>query len=478
MKNIRIFHAKALGESHKLKNIPCQDSANGIEDLENGIYIAAVSDGHGSKQYFRSDRGSKLLVDIALETITDFIKRQDSELLKVPFTAIPAQTTETKLQIVRKFTAQDNAFRRVNSAIIAKWNEAIRADWDNDPPTTDKMKELQVTDDYIRLFNAGTDIELAYGCTLIVFALTPEYWFAIQLGDGKCIAFDEEANAWEPIPWDDQCIGNTTTSICESTALENFRYCYGNDKTPVALFIGSDGMDGAYGTIDEFSVPLLTGLYENVIKSFVHNGYEDTVAEVRDMLPKLSERGITRDDMSLAGWIDLEGANKLMPVFLKRDIEQTEKELDEIEKSLSLKHNAFVQLKEKIKKKQSVCDKKKKDTHQALTELNRADNEYLKAKKRRDDAQTRHTSLNNDLSDLENEIRVTSLEINNSRSDVEKEKKQLDELQKKLSELKMEYNTLLTNTENQPTQEPDETTTVHKAVIINEQEKTTNHDTD
>jgi serine/threonine protein phosphatase PrpC len=460
MKNIRIYHAFALGESHRIKNIPCQDATQSFEDRENGIFIAAVSDGHGSKQYFRSDRGSRFLVKIVLDTIRDFIRQQDKQLLAVPFTAIPSRKTEVQQQNVRKFTLQDDAFRRVFSAIIAAWNEAVHHDWENDPPTPDQMKDLLVPDAYISSYQSGNEIEMAYGCTLIAFTQTPDYWFAFQLGDGKCIAFDGEAKGWEPVPWDDQCIGNTTTSICDSAALDNFRYCYGKDKTPFALFIGSDGMDGAYGTIDEFSVPLLTGLYENVIKSFARKGYDATVAEIREMLPELSEQGVTRDDVSLAGWIDLDWAKSRLPIFLNRDIEKTEKEIAEIEKALELKHKTSSQLNDQITRKKSVFEKKKKDTREAETELSRAEKEYLKAEKRRAEAQRRHANLKSEVDKIEGEILNAGQEIDKTRTSMEKEQKLLNDLQKKLRELNSDYNDLQSGMKNEEKENPEAVATL------------------
>lgn len=330
MKNIRVFHSVALGDSHKAKNIPCQDAAIVFEDHENGFCLGAVSDGHGSKQYFRSDRGSKLLMEVVKETVSEFVKLQDKNLFDVSFTAVATLSAEAKQKTTRKVRPQDHAFRRLFSAIISKWNDAIREDWSNDKPTPENLKELQVPDSYINLYEEGREIEIAYGCTLIAFVRTNDYWFAFQLGDGKCIAFDEANPGWEPIPWDDQCSGNTTTSICESNALENFRYCYGNDRFPAALFIGSDGLDGAYGDMDEFSIPHLVALYISILRSFVKNGFDKTSEEIEDLLPKLSAQGMARDDMALAGWVDLESVKTVIPVILKKEIDKQENDLSQI----------------------------------------------------------------------------------------------------------------------------------------------------
>lgn len=322
MGNIKAFNVTALGESHKVTGKVCQDSSLCFEDVKKGLFICAVSDGHGGDIYFRSDRGSKLLTKITIEAIQQFINKVDSELFTIPYTAIPARTTELKGKIDREVTVQDEAIRRLFSSILSRWNDEIIKDWNEDPPSKEEMQAANVSKSDIKSFLKGKGIETAYGCTLIVFARTQEYWLAIQLGDGKCVVFDANAIWSEPIPWDEQCNGSKTTSTCEANPLDNLRYCYGNTDFPVALFIGSDGLDGSYGNIDDLAV-----LYSTIIKSFVRNGYENTIKEIEDLLPKLSKIGISRDDMSLAGVIDMDKIPGLLPLLLKKDLENEKKEL-------------------------------------------------------------------------------------------------------------------------------------------------------
>ncbi len=439
---IRTFHSVALGDSHKAKNIPCQDAAGSMEDLENGIFIGAVSDGHGSRQYFRSDRGASILVNITIEAIRDFINKQDSALFDVPFTAIQARTSELSQRISRKTTRQDQAFRHLFSSIIAKWNDAINEDWANNTPTAEDLIKLEVPEDYITLFLEGNGVETAYGCTLIAFARSGERWFAFQLGDGKCIAFDDAANGWEPIPWDEKCIGNTTTSICESSAIDNFRYCYGNNRTPQALFIGSDGMDGAYGVMEEFSVPMLIGLYGNIIRSFAKNGFDSTIAEIHEMLPRLSERGVTRDDVSLAGWIDLDAAPKLMQIFLKRDIEETENKLRDIEESLDKNQHQCLQLESGLKQIQESFKEITIEKQMSNDELNKASEAYSKAKETLSKAEREHEKIRLEAEKNENQIRETREELDSKQKELVKEKETREALLNKLESLKKELNNL------------------------------------
>ena len=44
------------------------------------------------------------------------------------------------------------------------------------------------------------------------------------LAMGKCIAFNEDGSWHEPIPWDEKCFLNKTTSLCDSSAIDEFRY--------------------------------------------------------------------------------------------------------------------------------------------------------------------------------------------------------------------------------------------------------------
>ena len=92
-----------------------------------------------------------------------------------------------------------------------------------------------------------TGIEQTYGCTLMCFASTRTYWFAFHIGNGKCVAISVDSGRIEnsePVPWDEKCLRNVTTSLCDPEALEKFRYCYGGkDTLPLAVFLGSDGID-------------------------------------------------------------------------------------------------------------------------------------------------------------------------------------------------------------------------------------------
>lgn len=118
-------------------------------------------------------------------------------------------------------------------------------------------------------------------------------WFGIHIGDGKCVELLENGTLCEPIPWDEACEQNITTSICDSDAIEEFRYVIQKDF-PAAIFIGSDGIDDSYSSEME-----LHELYRNIFIVFAEHSTEVGNNEVRDYLPKITRRG-SGDDVSIA----------------------------------------------------------------------------------------------------------------------------------------------------------------------------------
>lgn len=421
MKNIRTFHSVTQGESHKATNKVCQDSSESSEDPEKGLYICTVSDGHGGDIYFRSDRGSKLLTKITIDTIQQFIENVDANLFAVPFTAIQARTTELKEKIDRKVTDQDEAIRRLFSSILSRWNDGVIKDWNEDSPSIEEMQAAKVPESDITSFLQGKGLETAYGCTLIAFARTPEYWLAIQLGDGKCVVFDTNALWSEPIPWDEQCSGSKTTSTCEANPLDNLRYCYGNTEFPVAIFIGSDGLDGAYGNIEDLAL-----FYSAIIKSFAKDGYEKTVKEIEDSLPKLSKIGISRDDMSLAGVIDMGEISGLLPLLVKKDLENAKNEVAIAEEALNKK-------KEDVLEKESAI-KLKQDEIISLKTIITEQEEIIA------NAKIEIVRATDELKRKEIERKKAEDDLNHAQSGLGKEVKEKETLQKKLAELTKELN--------------------------------------
>lgn len=310
------LHHSCQGESHILINKVCQDSS--YSSTSDSMSIAIVCDGHGGARYFRSDVGSRLAVEATIECVQAFVSEVDVDLFKgKAFTQKKALSSEASSSIYTKDTNVDKALRQLFSSIIYKWRGKITSHSQNAPISEEERTSIKPN--YLAEFEQGIGVEKTYGCTLMCYVYTETFWFAFHIGDGKCIAFDDNGSWLEPIPWDEKCFLNKTTSLCDSSAIEEFRYCYCGDGTkPLAVFLGSDGIDDSFGATEN-----MVNFYVQVLKLINKEGHDKASVNIQETLPQLSKIG-SKDDMSIACVYDEKSLSKKVKFLVgwqRRNIE-------------------------------------------------------------------------------------------------------------------------------------------------------------
>lgn len=293
MMNFKAFHMSERGESHLHDGRVCQDSSASFSD-ECGT-VAVVSDGHGGCDYVRSQIGSAMACEAAVKNIRRLFENISPEA----FLAEP-----------------DMMLIQLEAAIINDWNESVRSHYEANPFTEEELD--CVSEKAGASYRSGHRIERAYGATLIAAAVTRDYWFGIQIGDGKCAAFDEAGICTQPIPWDEKCFLNKTTSICGSDALRDFRHFY-SEKIPTAVFMGSDGIDDSFKNEED-----MYDFYKTILYAFSISDYTQAVDELKAYLPRFSKEG-SADDVSIAAWMDMDA--------LKSVVDKIKAESEEAEES-------------------------------------------------------------------------------------------------------------------------------------------------
>ena len=278
--NFKAFHMSERGESHLHDGRVCQDSSASFSD-ECGT-VAVVSDGHGGCDYVRSQIGSAMACEAAVKNIRRLFENISPEA----FLAEP-----------------DMMLIQLEAAIINDWNESVRSHYEANPFTEEELD--CVSEKAGASYRSGHRIERAYGATLIAAAVTRDYWFGIQIGDGKCAAFDEAGICTQPIPWDEKCFLNKTTSICGSDALRDFRHFY-SEKIPTAVFMGSDGIDDSFKNEED-----MYDFYKTILCAFSISDYTQAVDELKAYLPRLSKEG-SADDVSIAAWMDMDALKSVV----------------------------------------------------------------------------------------------------------------------------------------------------------------------
>ena len=313
--NFKAFHMSERGESHLHDGRVCQDSSASFSD-ECGT-VTVVSDGHGGCDYVRSQFGSAMACAAAVKNIRRLFENISPEA----FLAEP-----------------DMMLIQLEAAIINDWNESVRSHYEANPFTEEELD--CVSEKAGASYRSGHRIERAYGATLIAAAVTRDYWFGIQIGDGKCAAFDEAGICTQPIPWDEKCFLNKTTSICGSDALRDFRHFY-SEKIPTAVFMGSDGIDDSFKNEED-----MYDFYKTILYAFSISDYTQAVDELKAYLPRLSKEG-SADDVSIAAWMDMDALKSVVDKIKAEGEEaeepeenkKTEEEKETIEKEKSEEGN-------------------------------------------------------------------------------------------------------------------------------------------
>ena len=452
-----IFNVTEKGASHEKSGKPCQDYSLSWESDDKQIQIVVVCDGHGGDTYVRSDVGSKLAAEIALSNIRSFIDSTSPAMFLGKSAAVTARPNQeldslfpslckvkqeklTEIEeeqlsqdnafyaAVNKIREQDYLFTRLFASIHLQWLSGIKKDESENPFTDEEKSHLR-----------NADIVKAYGSTLMAFARTPLYWFAFQIGDGKMVSCDRNMTWIEPVPWDCKCFLNVTTSLCNSNPVPMFRYAFsGKGDFPVAVILGSDGLDDSWGTMEA-----LQNFYSQTLSIFNKIGEKQAVKELAVHLSEVSKKA-SRDDMSMAGIVDMDEIKDAIAIYnMQREIRALKHEKEKWESGLSNLKEQYVSLEKELSRltvdlekeefsfqswwkslsmqksrKENDLEKEKENLRMKKLEL---ENLRISYEKKNTEFQTWFSNANKNKDDLEQKI---SVEMQNNEMK-EKEKYEL-----------------------------------------------------
>ena len=348
----QLICASAQGASHIKHNLPCEDfglAATGDECL-----LFAAADGHGDLNCPRSQLGAKTACQTAVQEMDAFCR------------AVRENHWEEKLLSGGK--ESERLARQLIVSIIAKWTKAVNEDYSEHPLT---QEEREGCADYIERYDRGERLEHIYGTTLIAGLMTEEYLLLIQQGDGRCVLFYADGSVSQPIPWDDRCFANITTSLCDEDVTDSCRFYIVNLKeTPVAAcFAGSDGVEDSF-----FSMEQMHTYYRDLLVYANQNGVKAMEDHLKETLPEFSSAG-SRDDVTIAGIIDEEAIGGLLEKFAQdNEVETLRSMIREIEARLDSlngmgKYDA-------LKEAYLQAEKENKDAQAALAAADEAYNTY------------------------------------------------------------------------------------------------------
>jgi len=296
MNNYQSFAVTACGSSHIKHDKECQDHSRFHPpcNLESKVITAAVADGHGDGNCFRSKKGAEFASFCGIKGVHDFI-----------------EDYEAKFGKENKEWDKDKAVKDLIKHIVAQWQIKVEKHHTKSP--FDENELAVANEKYRKKYENGEFLNRAYGTTLIAAAISEHCWLGIHIGDGRFTVLYENGEFDQPVPWDDKCFLNATTSICDDDAAERARYCFfpitPEKPPPVAVFLCSDGVDDNYPV--EENEKHLYKLYRTIALAFAEEGFESTCKQLKDLANKFATEG-KGDDTSIAGFVDMEKVKEVV----------------------------------------------------------------------------------------------------------------------------------------------------------------------
>lgn len=258
------------GYSHIQANVVCQDASMYHVDKKGCFAIAVVCDGHGSAKHFRSDIGAQCAVEAALSVVSAFLgyayKNENKEI------------NEKKILEIEK-------------NIIFKWNHSVEKHLADHAVTEEELSALSDKDRSSAEESSGQ--YQIYGTTLVLVAITETYCFGIQIGDGDCLVRKQTDEFVSMMPKDERLVFNITTSLCDKSALQNFRHFILNEQAAAAL-VSTDGIRNSFNSDEKY-----VDFIRMVADSFIDSKTDAAEEDLKEFLPKLSKDG-SGDDVSIS----------------------------------------------------------------------------------------------------------------------------------------------------------------------------------
>jgi serine/threonine protein phosphatase PrpC len=250
------------GASHARTGLPNQDAIGWMQVQGTGQrLIVAVSDGHGSAKYFRSDIGSRIAIKTALALGQEFLD---------------GQPDMNNLSTVKR-TAEE----RLPQEMARRWTEAVKSHVEANPLADEELGKLEQSDGPTAREAIAANPVRAYGATIVMAIVEESFILYLQLGDGDILLVSDAGEIKRALPNDERLFANETTSLGSQNSWPDFRFGFQTrvGDPPALILLSTDG-------------------YAN---SFVN---EEAFLKVgHDILEILSSEGIEAVDQSLEGWL-------------------------------------------------------------------------------------------------------------------------------------------------------------------------------
>lgn len=290
MRELFVFNKTVIGQKHIDSNSICEDFSSSFSAEDCPFRIIAVADGHGDSACFRSNLGSKFAVETIIDCFKEFAK----------------DATDVESYLYCALANRDrhkSVLSQLAVAIISKWYDKVQADICRSPFIEEDFSNAG---DYKDFYSNNEKLTHIYGTTLIACLWLKDYIILLQQGDGRCDVFYDDGSVDQPIPWDERCQGNITTSMCDEDAAESMRWAVLDlkEKNVIACFLGSDGVEDSFRN-SEVSQEGTHYFFRKLCCTFIDKEDINIEEYLDSYLREVSAAG-SQDDVSVAGILNLD----------------------------------------------------------------------------------------------------------------------------------------------------------------------------
>lgn len=301
----RKFAASSIGTKYAEKNWECQDSSGAIE-FDN-VQAVAVADGHGGGDYFRSQIGAKLAIEILFSELKNVIK---------------------DVKATERFS--ETAIKNFKYNFVSEWRKAVKKDWydrlEGKILGEGEIRYKSVSEKYKARYTSENPavvekyLYAAYGTTLICAVSIGTQILALQIGDGTCVLLKSNGEFSLPIPPEEENFLNITVSLCDDNSELKIRHAVidcDSPNSPAAIFLSTDGLDDCFPYYQN-EEHLYKFYADVIIDNIIQKYFLTTENEIREeLLPGLTQK-VSKDDISLA-YLILPQILRLKEVYKKMD---------------------------------------------------------------------------------------------------------------------------------------------------------------
>lgn len=215
--------------------------------------LLAVADGHGAKDYPRSDLGSRFAVAAFERTAARYF-------------------ADTAPEFWRSRAGEQRIRADFPAALALHWRRLVVLHAAANPPGAATAGGQSGRPTGSPAAASAQTLRL-YGSTLICTLIAPGLFAAWQIGDGDLFVAGPDGSTALPLAPAVLDLGDETDSLCHPDAADRFHTLYRVDEQPALVSLSTDGLSKSFASQDGF-IAFCTGLFDRL-----RDGAADSVAE-------------------------------------------------------------------------------------------------------------------------------------------------------------------------------------------------------